>query len=77
MNTFKVLAIFSQAAAAKLDEHNPSVEPSVESYFEKDSILQKGYDWDIVEFKTKAEASAYIRGVHDSSGWTNPYSELL
>jgi hypothetical protein len=40
-------------------------------------ILQRGYDWEIKEFDSKSEAEAYIQGVIDANGWSDPNAVML
>lgn len=74
---FRVLATYSQEATLKLDVYDPSLEVTLEDYFETDEKVNKYTDWDIIEFETKAEAKAYIKGIEDANGWIDPYAVLL
>jgi len=68
--TFKVLAAFSQEASLLLDTDN------VQELLDSEDLKQ-GVHWDLKEFETKAEAIAYIDGINDANGWSDPYALLL
>lgn len=67
---FKVFATFSQEASIKLDTGNPL--DVIE-----DEKLQRGYDWEIKQFDSRPEAEAYIEGVLDANGWSDPNAIML
>lgn len=67
---FKVFATFSQEASIKLDTGNPL--DVIE-----DEKLQRGYDWEIKQFDSRPEAEAYIDGVLDANGWSDPNAIML
>ncbi len=37
--------------------------------------IKKGGEWDMYEFKTRAEREAFCNGADLSNGWDNPYFE--
>jgi hypothetical protein len=67
---FKVFVTFSQEASIMLDYGTPL------DVIESD-VLQRGYDWEIKEFDSKSEAEAYIQGVIDANGWSDPNAVML
>lgn len=67
---FKVFVTFSQDASIMLDYGTPL------DVIESD-VLQRGYDWEIKEFDSKPEAEAYIQGVIDANGWSDPNAIML
>jgi hypothetical protein len=67
---FKVFVTFSQEASIKLDTGNPL--DVIE-----DEKLQRGYDWEIKQFDSRPEAEAYIEGVLDANGWSDPNAIML
>ena len=67
---FKVFVTFSQEASIKLDTGNPL--DVIE-----DEKLQRGYDWEIKQFDSRPEAEAYIEGIIDANGWSDPNAIML
>lgn len=67
---FKVFVTFSQEASIKLDTGNPL--DVIE-----DEKLQRGYDWEIKQFDSRPEAQAYIDGILDANGWSDPNAIML
>lgn len=67
---FKVFVTFSQEASIKLDTGNPL--DVIE-----DEKLQRGYDWEIKQFDSRPEAKAYIDGILDANGWSDPNAIIL
>lgn len=68
----KIRYAFSQAAALYVDIN------SWEKLFNtKHKSLQEDYDYGIKEFDTKKEAEAYISGINDANGWTDPIAEIV
>lgn len=67
---FKVFVTFSQEASIKLDTGNPL--DVIE-----DEKLQRGYDWEIKQFDSRPEAEAYIDGILDANGWSDPNAIML
>ncbi len=43
----------------------------------KHESMQEDYDYGIKEFDTKKEAEAYVSGVNDANGWTDPVAEIV
>lgn len=62
----KLLVVFSLEAHSHVDEHGYGV-----TKLKKNKELTKGRDWDIREFKTKAELEAYKIGLEDGNGWVD------
>ena len=67
---FKVFVTFSQEASLALDLG------TVVDLIESDK-LQRGDDWEIKEFDSKPEAEAYIEGILDANGWSDPNAIML
>jgi hypothetical protein len=68
----KVMYAFSQAAAIYVDING------WESLIkDKHESLQEGYDYGVKEFDTKREAEAYVSGVNDANGWTDPIADVV
>jgi hypothetical protein len=67
---FKVFVTFSQEASIKLDTGN-----SLDVI--EDEKLQRGYDWEIKQFDSRPEAQAYIDGILDANGWSDPNAIML
>lgn len=67
---FKVFVTFSQEASLALDLG------TVVDLIESDK-LQRGHDWEIKEFDSKLEAEAYIEGILDANGWSDPNAVML
>lgn len=67
---FKVFVTFSQEASLALDLG--TILDLIES-----NKLQRGYDWEIKEFDSKPEAEAYIQGILDANGWSDPNATML
>lgn len=67
---FKVFVTFSQEASLALDLG------TVVDLIESDK-LQRGHDWEIKEFDSKPEAEAYIEGILDANGWSDPNAVML
>lgn len=67
---FKVFVTFSQEASLALDLG--TILDLIES-----NKLQRGYDWEIKEFDSKPEAEAYIEGILDANGWSDPNATML
>lgn len=67
---FKVFVTFSQEASIRLDTGNPL--DVIE-----DEKLQRGYDWEIKQFDSRPEAQAYIDGILDANGWSDPNAIML
>lgn len=67
---FKVFATFSKEASLALDMG------SIVDIIESDEF-ERGHDWQIKEFNTKPEAEAYIEGILDANGWSDPNAIML
>lgn len=69
----KLLVIFSLEAHGVLEELNENTS----SFKNQDKItldgtvIHKGYDYDIKEFKSQEEVDAYILGLEDGNGWSD------
>lgn len=70
--TFRVAYAFSQKAAIYVDLNGWDALLS-----DTNQELEKDYDYGIIEFDTKAEADAYVKGVEDSNGWADPVAIRL
>lgn len=68
----KVMYAFSQAAALYVDINGWD-----ELFKSEHESLQENYDYGIKEFDTKKEAEAYMSGVNDANGWTDPIAEIV
>lgn len=68
----KVMYAFSQAAALYVDINSWD-----ELFNNKHESLQENYDYGIKEFDTKKEAEAYVSGISDANGWTDPIAEIV
>lgn len=68
----KVMCAFSQTATLHVDTKGWN------ELFNKDhKNLKYGLDYGIVEFDSKKEAEAYVKGVADANGWEDPIAEIL
>lgn len=70
--TFRVAYAFSQKAAIYVDLNGWDALLS-----NTNQELEKDYDYGVIEFDTKAEADAYVKGVEDSNGWADPIAIRL
>jgi hypothetical protein len=70
--TFRVAYAFSQKAAIYVDLNGWDALLS-----DTNQELEKDYDYGVIEFDTKAEADAYVKGVEDSNGWADPVAIRL
>lgn len=70
--TFRVAYAFSQKAAIYVDLNGWDALLS-----NTNQELEKDYDYGVIEFDTKAEADAYVKGVEDSNGWADPVAIRL
>lgn len=68
----KVAYAFSQAAAIYVDINGWD-----ELFKAKHDSLKENHDYGIKEFDTKKEAEAYVNGVNDANGWTDPIAEIV
>lgn len=68
----RVVYAFSQAAALYVDING------WDSLIKDnhDSLIED-HDYGIKEFDTRKEAEAYVSGVNDANGWTDPIAEIL
>lgn len=69
---FKVACTFSQAASIYVDLHSWNALLNND-----DHEFEEGYDYDIKEFDTVAEANAYVRGINDANGWSDPMATVI
>ncbi len=70
--TYRVAYAFSQKAAVYVDINGWDALLS-----DINTELEKDYDYGVIEFDTKAEADAYVKGVEDSNGWADPIAIRL
>jgi hypothetical protein len=70
--TYRVAYAFSQKAAVYVDINGWDALLS-----DTNTKLEKDYDYGVIEFDTKAEADAYVKGVEDSNGWADPIAIRL
>ena len=68
----KVMYAFSQAASLYVDIHGWDA-----LFNNKHDSMKEDYDYGIKEFDTKKEAEAYVSGVNDANGWTDPVAEIV
>jgi len=64
--TYRVAYALSQKAAVYVDINGWDALLS-----DTNTELEKDYDYGVIEFDTKAEADAYVKGVEDSNGWAD------
>ena len=70
--TYRVAYAFSQKAAVYVDINGWDALLS-----DINTELEKDYDYGVIEFDTKVEADAYVKGVEDSNGWADPIAIRL
>lgn len=70
--TYRVAYALSQKAAVYVDINGWDALLS-----DTNTELEKDYDYGVIEFDTKAEADAYVKGVEDSNGWADPIAIRL
>ena len=68
----KVMYAFSQTAALFVDVYGWE-----ELFKTEHNSMQLDYDYGIKEFGTKKEAEAYISGVNDANGWSDPLAQMM
>jgi hypothetical protein len=68
----KVMYAFSQTAALFVDVYGWE-----ELFKTEHNSMQLDYDYGIKEFDTKKEAEAYINGVNDANGWSDPVAQIM